>query len=824
MPTVLPFKTLKPPSTDSAPPSNAMKTAHVLRFTLWFFTASLKLMPEAWAAAPVNDAYANATNLGSVLPLNTSGTNVEATTEAGEIGGGAASVWFRWTAPASGFYDFRTTGAAFDTKLDVYNSTVALPTATDLLGQNDDEGGGLLHTSRVQLGLVSGQVVTVRVSGYDAAAVGTFPLAITASPTLYDAYANRKLLTGSLPVTFAANNQGATTEVSENLFKPQVQGTLWFTWTAPSTGTFRADTISGAALDTTLAVFLDNGSLPTSAPIASNDDALGGTNSEATFPATSGLTYAIQVGGFNLSRGSFTLTIDVLRPANDQYASRTVLPSSAPVTSTGTYVGASLQTGEVAVPLAGGGSSKVSVWYAWTAPTADYYQFDTLASVVTDTSLAVYSSVATTAPPTVANRLGYNDNVVGGSLRSRVILPTAAGQTYVIQVSNGNSTRGSFTLAIALALPPNDNYANRIVMPNTLTGALSGFNVRGTLEAGEFVPVAPAAGMQASVWYNWTAPLSGSCVVDTVGASAIDTVLAVYTDNGALPLAAALLEANDNAPASVGSRVTFTAVAGQKYAFQVGGQGAVRGTFPLNLLLSPIPQEIAVTTAADVNIPNGGTVAEVTAINLPHPFYIKVNNVGGLDLSGFSTSLTGTNVSEFSITTPLPAAIAGLQSNFLGVTCSGAALGLRTATLKLQSNDADESPYTIELSCNVLSETNDSDGDGLNDAAEVRLAALGFDWQTEQHGLVDALNAGSNSAGLFTTGQVQAMHVGTTLSMVDPITHRFALRFQLKKSTNLLDFTPFPFVPASTSVDGTGQVRFEFLSPEGAAFYRLGVE
>jgi len=38
---------------------------------------------------------------------------------AGEVGG--HSVWFRWTAPASGPVDFNTVGSDFNTTLAVYN-------------------------------------------------------------------------------------------------------------------------------------------------------------------------------------------------------------------------------------------------------------------------------------------------------------------------------------------------------------------------------------------------------------------------------------------------------------------------------------------------------------------------------------------------------------------------------------------------------------------------------------------------------------------------------------------------------------------------------
>jgi hypothetical protein len=62
-------------------------------------------MAAASAAAPVNDAFAAAAVLGSLATVTTAGTTVEATYEAPEpiYAGGENSVWFKWTAPSSGW-------------------------------------------------------------------------------------------------------------------------------------------------------------------------------------------------------------------------------------------------------------------------------------------------------------------------------------------------------------------------------------------------------------------------------------------------------------------------------------------------------------------------------------------------------------------------------------------------------------------------------------------------------------------------------------------------------------------------------------------------
>ncbi len=48
---------------------------------------------------------------------------------------------------------------------------------------------------------------------------------------------------------------------------------------------------------------------------------------------------------------------------------------------------------------------------------------------------------------------------------------------------------------------------------------------------------------------------------------------------------------------------------------------------------------------------------------------------------------------------------------------------------------------------------NDSDGDGLDDAAETAMSSLGFDWQVAQPSMVDALYENANTALLFSVSQ-----------------------------------------------------------------------
>ena len=113
---------------------------------------------------------------------------------------------------------------------------------------------------------------------------------------------------------------------------------------------------------------------------------------------------------------------------------------------------------------------------------------------------------------------------------------------------------------------------------------------------------------------------------------------------------------------------------------------------------------------------------------------------------------------------------------------------------------------------------------GMSDASEFDLAALGFDWQANQSALVTTYFSNANSAGLYTTNQIQALNVGTVLLTEDVGTGTFKLTIGVQKTTNLaLPFLDFPMngPGSSTLINAAGKLEFQFSSPDNAAFFRL---
>lgn len=121
-----------------------------------------------------NDRFAGAALLtgssGSV-----SGSTELATSESGEpahAGAAAsASLWWRWTAPATGTVSFSTAGSSFDTVLAVYTGSAIASLAT--VAANDDGGGS--GTSALSFTAVAGTTYMLAVDG-KAGARGTASL------------------------------------------------------------------------------------------------------------------------------------------------------------------------------------------------------------------------------------------------------------------------------------------------------------------------------------------------------------------------------------------------------------------------------------------------------------------------------------------------------------------------------------------------------------------------------------------------------------------------------------------------------------------------
>ena len=138
--------------------------------------------PDAGSRATVaggNDHFANRFHLFGRIDTATA-SNASATKESSEPNhagnGGGKSLWWSWTAPASGSVTMGTIGSSFDTVLGIYQGTAV--TSLALVASDDDSGGSL--TSRTTFTAVAGQTYSIAVDGYNGAS-GTILLRVELS-------------------------------------------------------------------------------------------------------------------------------------------------------------------------------------------------------------------------------------------------------------------------------------------------------------------------------------------------------------------------------------------------------------------------------------------------------------------------------------------------------------------------------------------------------------------------------------------------------------------------------------------------------------------
>ena len=168
-----------------------------------------------------------------------------------------------------------------------------------------------------------------------------------------------------------------------------------------------------------------------------------------------------------------------------------------------------------------------------------------------------------------------------------------------------------------------DNFASANLISG-ISGSTVCSNTGATGETGE--PTTFGGGQLETIWYEWTAPVSGTVTFDTcVATTDYDTTLGVYT--GTAVNALTTVVTNDDGPACTNfrSELSFSAVAGTTYYVQVGGFGNGDGTFQLNWNMT-VPSMSVAKSSGQSQITAPGSLS----------YTILVDNTGTVDLTGIS--------------------------------------------------------------------------------------------------------------------------------------------------------------------------------------------
>ena len=383
--------------------------------------------------APDNDAFDDAVALQGAEG-RVEGTNAGATLEPGEqFGPLAATVWYQWTAPDDGWYEFGL--SASHLKLLVVQDARAFGDLRLLSGFPDPV---------LRFPAKGGESYRVAVAAQDAEAAGTeFDLSWSA---LGDYGSSNDLLNNASAFPAAeSSSRSVLVERDETVEpgEPAESGvrTEWWSWTAPATGEYTWRLGDPVRLTAFKGETLEN-----LVPVASS---IGPTN-EFSFAADQGDSYRFSVA----AAPQWAFTGSSLRgtvvwgptPANDTWSTAATIDAA-----TGTLLGsnrfATIETGERIHDV---GHS--SLWWAFEAPVAGWYRF-WIEETWSPFTLSVYAADSGEPPGRLemaaSSERGRNDGI-------EVFLHAAnAGERFAVRVGTLDDADGSdFTLRWEATDPP----------------------------------------------------------------------------------------------------------------------------------------------------------------------------------------------------------------------------------------------------------------------------------------------------------------------------------------------------------------------------------
>lgn len=552
-----------------------------------------------WEPAADNDAFDRADEMP---PAQSSATSVvwgamrAASREAGEPNhayvNSSGSVWWTFTAPVSGTTTVSTEGSSFDTSLAVYTGA-RVSGLTQVAANNDGAPDG---TSRATFSATAGTVYRIAIGGWSGPD-NRYKLSVIfpgSVPTNDMFAAARPVTASSVPVT--GTTLGATVEPGE----PGSGGgrSVWWKFTASTSGALTL-VMDGSSVETLVNVYT-GAKLAELVNVASNYDRTRYVfDGRVVLPVTVGTTYWIRVmGSDGWYQGFIRMRVSMTpAPPNDAFAAATALPAASS-TATGSNEGARSEAGEPEHTASPRGSSTPggSVWWRFRAPGNGTLTISTAGSSF-DTVLAVYTGSSVAA----LERVASNDDDVGQT--SRASVTATSGTVYSIAVDGYARSTGRIALtATWTPAPANDSFDAATVLPSSST-TVSATNAGTSKEAGE--PRHAGAVGGRSVWWRFTAPITGTVTIATAG-SRIDTVLGVYTGSKVSTLTTIASNADVNGRTDVTSRVSFQAVAGQVYSIAVDGFRGEVGPITLSV---QIPQQLPAAPTSPAATPENAAVA-----------------------------------------------------------------------------------------------------------------------------------------------------------------------------------------------------------------------
>jgi hypothetical protein len=305
----------------------------------------------------------------------------------------------------------------------------------------------------------------------------------------------------------------------------------------------------------------------------------------------------------------FILNVIAAPAQNDNFANRFALPASAVVL--GQNFGATKEAGE---PSQAGQSGGASVWWSWTAPQTGFYRAVAQATNSTDQLLlSVYTGSAVAALAPIGTTSSTFDYLTNGDsiLTADDRFHASSASAYAIAVDTSFADGTWFGLWLEYLPPPsNDLFANRTALIGASASDTNQLRTA-TAETGE--PAHAGFAATNSIWWTWTAPLSGATVVDVIGSPLMPRV-AVYTGSALSSLQK--ITAGFGGGTNSDTLLTFNAAAGTAYQIAVDSLFGVVGDVQINVALkTPAITSPLVDAKGNVNLTVQGPAGASFAID-----------------------------------------------------------------------------------------------------------------------------------------------------------------------------------------------------------------
>ncbi|MDM8566005.1 hypothetical protein QUF74_10175 [Candidatus Halobeggiatoa sp. HSG11] len=425
----------------------------------------------------------------------------------------------------------------------------------------------------------------------------------------------------TLPTSLQQDSTGATNEINEagpTCLNNEPSPSVWFKYTASASQTVVFDTF-GSDYDTNISIW-NNNEHPL-IPMDCNDDHSNLEQSLINAELKAGITYYINVGGYNGEGGNLTLNAKQVNAlTNDNLANAIAIGDDSTYSNTQTTKSATIETGETIASCNKNGATS-SVWYKYSPSANQRAVFNTSGSDY-NTVLSVWSGA--THPLT---EVECNDD--NGGPQSQIAANLTANKIYYINVATGKTSPGAISedtglLNFSMSTPPiNDNIADAIqiseAFPYTNTQNTGG----ATTEKNESNPSC-ATSSDASIWYLFNPSSDYNNVTFSIPNASFDAALSIW-QGSEFPLTE--LACSDNAVTpdnTVESQITIPLKANTDYYVDINGVDGESGTTTLQveegktdfaIAAQPQPQTVGGCQNATLTVVlnnNEGKVIEAT--------------------------------------------------------------------------------------------------------------------------------------------------------------------------------------------------------------------